>query len=132
MARPETSADTQVRRLTGVAWITAARRHTARHALCAQTVERDLQVIQPEHLPTKEMLRLVHGSDYLNAFLSGRLPGDAKRRIGLQEIVCSEVLIERTLWEVSGALQSRLCACMHVVSRQVAGHAYWQCMAARM
>jgi hypothetical protein len=60
------------------------------------------QVISPSALPSLEMLHLAHESQYVADFLAGSLNAEQKRRIGFQESVCEPVLINRTLWEVSG------------------------------
>lgn len=49
------------------------------------------------------MIYLAHDEEYARAFLDGALSDAQKRRIGLQDTVCEPTLINRTLWEVSGA-----------------------------
>lgn len=58
----------------------------------------------PSALPSLEMIHLAHDKDYARDFLEGSLSVYQKRRIGLQDTVSEPTLINRTLWEVSGAL----------------------------
>lgn len=62
-----------------------------------------VQVIQPRALPSLDMLHLAHDDEYVSAFLSGSLSDEQQRRIGFNSTVNENVLINRTLWEVSGA-----------------------------
>lgn len=48
------------------------------------------------------MLHLAHDEDYVASFLGGSLSGEQQRRIGFNSTVNENVLINRTLWEVSG------------------------------
>lgn len=78
------------------------------------------QVLQPRQLPTLEQLCLSHDRDYVTRFLAGVLPPDIERRIGLREAIKEPVLIERTLWEVSGAANRecrRVCSGAPLVSQ---------------
>jgi hypothetical protein len=67
------------------------------------TADAHLQVLRPEALISREMLATVHASSYTEAFLAGRLDAAMQRRIGLVNVLASQVLINRTLWEASGA-----------------------------
>lgn len=62
-----------------------------------------MQVLAPTALPSLEMLHSVHEEHYIQNFLSGQLPDAMQRRIGLSDALRSQVLINRTLWEVAGA-----------------------------
>lgn len=63
-----------------------------------------IQVIQPRALPSLDMLHLAHDEQYVASFLSGSLSEEQQRRIGFNSTVNENVLINRTLWEVSGVL----------------------------
>jgi hypothetical protein len=50
------------------------------------------------------MLHLAHDEEYVSSFLDGCLSSEQQRRIGLNDTVQENVMINRTLWEVSGGL----------------------------
>ena len=71
-----------------------------------------MQVLPPTALPSTDMLALAHTPAYYQAFLEGELAPDIERRIGLSNALKTPALINRTLWEVAGAVSFFL-PCAH-------------------
>ena len=72
------------------------------HVLLTWSCLQTIQIVQPHILPTKEELLAVHSEAYLDDFLAGTLPAPIVRRIGFNEIIHTETLVRRTLWECAG------------------------------
>ncbi|XP_075265613.1 uncharacterized protein SYNPCC7002_A1628-like [Convolutriloba macropyga] len=78
-------------------------------------------IVQPHILPTKEELLAVHSEAYLDDFLAGTLPAPIVRRIGFNEIIHTETLVRRTLWECAGTLLTARLALQHGLAVNTAG-----------
>lgn len=54
-------------------------------------------VFVPDMLPSRQLLHLAHGRDYVDDLLTGRVSPDVTRRIGFYDAVNTPLLIERSL-----------------------------------
>lgn len=75
----------------------------------------DFRVPEPA---SRAMIERVHDSDYVSAFVAGRLDRDAVRRIGLP---WSEGLVRRTITAVGGAVHTAELALEHGLAANCAG-----------
>ncbi|KAI3423433.1 hypothetical protein D9Q98_010649 [Chlorella vulgaris] len=79
------------------------------------------QVHMPTALPSRDLLRLVHTDDFVDAFCGGRLDQQRVRRIGFGEVVHTQALIDRTLAEVAGTILTAELALEHGLACNAAG-----------
>jgi len=79
------------------------------------------QVHVPNSLPDRHLLSLVHSVDYIDKFLERALDPTMIRRIGFGDAMQTQVLVDRTLAEVSGTLKTAEMALKHGLALNTAG-----------
>jgi acetoin utilization deacetylase AcuC-like enzyme len=101
-----------------------------RYRLLAERLQHtpNIQIQPPRHATREEILR-AHQQQYVDQFLTGTLPAEAVRRIGLRPWTRS--IVERTLRITGGSLQALEDAlCTTSIAANMAGgthHAYYDC-----
>lgn len=80
-------------------------------------------ITQPEsihtpEIPSKELIELIHTSDYVRAYCEGTLDAKAQRRIGLP---WSPALVKRTCTAVGGTILTAKLALQHGIACNTAG-----------
>lgn len=89
--------------------------------LLSESIIAPEQVHIPRHLPSRETILLAHEPEYVDSFLSGSLDSHRIRRIGFGDVTNSQVLIDRTLSEISGTILTAELALDHGIAVNCAG-----------